>query len=152
MFSVELDMTDARGQVTDLQAALARQRPQLLAEIGRGLVEAAHRDFAVKSRGGTGADGVRWPVLTPEEARRKARHGQTRLGVRSGDMAAIIIYTSGGPNAFGKLIPANEVVIDYADQPKANYFNARRSLLPSTLPDSWYRQATATVDDHLKLL
>lgn len=143
------DLSAVQNEVQDLREGLRAQKPLALAAIGRQLVANAHQDFLVKARGGTGADGVRWARVTPAEARRKARLGSSQAGIRTGEMRNMLVARVGGRNSFGKAITKDTVSLDYYDQPKANYFNALRPLLPNRLPNSWYRQATAIVDRHL---
>ncbi len=139
MLTLELDHRRVRQQLQELSQALDRQQPQTLAAIGRDLVTSAHRDFQTKSRGGTGADGVRWPAVTPTEARRKARLGKRAIGVRTGELGDLANLRA--------TVVTDSVFVTFQDQPKANYFNAQRPLLPSRLPTPWYRSADRTLQD-----
>lgn len=149
MLSLTFDTRDAQQQMGSFLSTLQRQFPEVLGEIGREIAAAAHRDFVVKSRGGTGADGEKWPELTPVVQRRKTRRGRPSIGIDRGELGSlnsIRPLVGPGTNAYGKPIGPLEVAIDFVDQPKANFFSGhagfRRPLMSAVLPDLWYQLAT----------
>lgn len=148
MLSLTIDTRDAQQQIGTLLSALQRQYPEMLGAIGREITTAAHRDFVVKARGGTGADGVKWPALTPRVANRKHRRGRPLIGVDQGELGSlnsIRPIVGPGRTSAGRPIGRLEVAIDFIDQPKANFFSGhagfRRPLMSAVLPDVWYRLA-----------
>jgi|GEM_PF-5792661 len=154
MFSLSYDVREAQQQVQGIMQALDRQKPAMLADIGQYLVTEAHQDFLVKSLGGTGDDGVRWMALAPGEAIVKERIGKPLIGIRSGELAALNSWrmTIGGATAWGKHLGRDQLVIENTDQPKANYFNFHRPMLPERLPNAWYRHSESLAAEHLDRL
>lgn len=142
MINATLDIADARRALLEFPDAFARQSPRMLGQIGTRLMERARADFLVKSNGGTGAGGIKWKALTPSEQRRKQRgRGVVGIGVRTGELLESLTYTIGpGSTSWGKSLEQSEVAVEFADQPKANAFNAERPLFPTMLPALWYRE------------
>lgn len=140
MFTLELDIETVIDAVDGIPAALDRQQPQLLGEIGRRMGDRLHEDFLTKALGGRGDDGVKWADVTPAEARRKQRLGRPLIGVRSGVM--------GARSNIRALVTNEAVFIDFADQPKVRYFNVDRSLIPARVPAPWRQEAEDIAQRH----
>lgn len=140
MLNVVAEFAEPIRALSELPAMLDRQLPRLMGEIGQRMKERAREDFLVKSRGGTGAGGVRWAAVTPAEQRVKQHLGARGLGVRTGELLNSLTFTTSGSTSWGKPIAKGEVAIEFTDQPKANAFNAARELFPSRLPAAWYSQ------------
>lgn len=153
MLEFAFDFTETRRALSELSAALDRQTPSLLGEIGARLKERTHADFMVKSRGGTGAGGITWKAVTPDEQRKKQRAGfRGGLGVRTGELLSSLEIRSAGETAWGKPIPYGMVSLEFVDQPKANAFNVHRPLFPDRLPHKWHHQSELLVQqmvDHV---
>lgn len=80
-----------RQVLATLPAILAGRAPDLHGiakalqlRLGNALLSQIHQDFVVKSRGGTGRDGVKWAPLRPETIARRKR---TRADVAAGNRA-----------------------------------------------------------------
>lgn len=146
MFSLSYDVREAQQQVQGIMQSLDRQKPAMLADIGQYLVTEAHQDFLTKSLGGTGDDGVRWMALAPGEALVKERIGKPLIGIRSGKLAAL--------NSWRAVVdPATQQLrVENTDQPKANFFNVHRPMLPERLPNAWYRHSESLAAEHLDRL
>lgn len=140
---LDTDIPEAAKRIGDLRETLRRQHPQTLGHIGRDVVAAAHQDFLVKARGGRGADGIRWAAVTPREALIKRRLGRTAIGVRSGALGSLANLRANVRSN----VDRPGVQIEFAEQPKANFFNAERPLLPDRLPEEWYRTSHRRLQD-----
>lgn len=122
------DIRPLVGAVGRIPRRLAERRPQLLRRWGRAIVDRAHRDFDIKSRGGIGSDGIQWAPLKPATLRRKK--GVSRIGISSGLLE----------EPAGDLIRVNRrsVTAGFADA-HAEFFDEQRPLIPEELPDDWRR-------------
>jgi hypothetical protein len=124
-----VDFNDG-GAVAGLERAarrLATEQGKVLDPIGRDILRRGHDDFATKSAGGTGSDGITWRPLTARTVRRK--HSDA-IGIRTGELAA----TEGDV----LVVSGNSVRAGFGDR-HAAAFDAIRPLLPSRLPGSWRR-------------
>lgn len=127
---------DARSeQLRDIRAALAEfesQRPaQLMVQWGRWVLQEAHENFEIKSRGGTGSDFITWAPLKPSTIRRN--RGRTAIGVATGEL--------GDPrhDRLEVIHRQNKSIGVLAGfgAPHAEFFDERRPLMPDEPPDDW---------------
>lgn len=136
-----LDATDLLRSIAAVRQRIAADKPSLLRDVGRRVLDHAHQAFLVKSNGGTGEDGIRWKPLTTRYLRQ--RKSGAAIGIRSGELKdprfdVLDVHT------------IDEFVqVGFGNQPLANFFNESRPLMPDRLPEPWYREATQTVQQRL---
>jgi hypothetical protein len=129
--------TTESGGAAELRQRWQSRRPVVLQVIASQLLRLADADFATKSRGGRGADGVIWTPLKPATlAARRRRSGSDpiRIGVVRGRLRP------------GAETSERSVVIRYS-QPHAAAFDRLRPLLPNSLPEAWRRDIEQTLHD-----
>lgn len=157
-----------RNAVRDLDQRMA----ELLQEVGVSVLSDAKRDFEVKSRRGTGADGVRWAELQESTEKKKARRGrkprktksgkprkrdavtgakfgQSQIGVDKGLLRNSSKPGFTGPDGKGGnilTVEGHAVTVGFG-RDYATYFDAKRPLLPADLPQKWSEAVDAIVDD-----
>ena len=119
-------------ELVDAGQRAARQGVQDATEqavpVLRQLVES---DFDTKATGGIGAAGIRWDRNQPETVRRK---GSAVVGIESGAMRDSLQVSRVG-----------EAVDIRFTAPHGQHFDARRQLLPDTLPPEWETEVTRRV-------
>ena len=132
---LEFEASQVMQELEAIRARMVANRPQLLRAWGRNLLDRTHRDFAIKSRGGTGSDGIKWAPLKPATIRRKRG---AAIGIRSGELEQPV----------GDLlrVTGNQVEAGYAD-PHAEFFDERRPLMPIPIPDSWHQHLEKMAED-----
>jgi hypothetical protein len=109
-------------------------RGAMLDRVASTLKELILRDFDVKSAGGAGADGTKW--LADKSVTVKAKGGDSRIGVRSGELKNSLKVDRGVGDA--DLIAAFE-------SDHAKFFDRARPLIPETLPSAWDEAVSAIV-------
>lgn len=164
-----------RKAVRQLDSRLA----ELLQEVGVSVLSNAKLDFEVKSRGGTGAGGIKWAPLKPATEARKARRGRkpgktkkgtprkrdkvtgsrartSQIGVDTGLLRNSATPGYQGPDGRGGNIlqvDGHQVTVGYG-RTYAQYFDAggrgpARPLLPDQVPPEWQDEIDGIVNDWL---
>lgn len=126
MLAIDADISEVLQPLDELAAAIDRRQPQIIGGVGSLVRDFAVRDFATKAAGGRGDDGVTW---RPHAASTIRRRGVRPIGGSIGEQQNIVAE------------PVDGQVAIRCRHRAANMFNKSRPLLPSRLPDRWYRAA-----------
>jgi hypothetical protein len=171
---------DTRQRLTRAVQDMDRRLPELLQEIGVSLLSNARLDFEVKSRGGTGAGGIRWAALAESTEKQKARRGRkpkktkkgtkrkkdsvtgakvgkSQIGVNTGLLRNSSTPGFQGPDGAGGNVlevTGHQVTVGFG-RTYAKHFDGggrgpARPLLPEELPQEWEGDTNAIVDDWLR--
>lgn len=170
MFKLVLK-TDLPQQLQQASRQLQSGLPSLLQEVGVYVLQEQKLSFEAKSRGGTGADGVKWKPLKESTERRKAlksvrkskaRKDGTRkrrklagavpksqIGVDRGMLRNSGTPGYAAPDGDGGnvlQVSGNRVVMKYG-RSYAGYFDEVRPLFPETAPPAWVEGINLIVRD-----
>ena len=134
MLTVEFDTSGVLTALDRVQSRLRSERAAVLRPIGQDIIARGHADYIVKSRGGTGSDGIAWRRLAPSTIRRKR---SAVIGFATGELSA----------ATGDVldVTSDSVRSGFGD-PHAAAFDAIRPLLPARLPPAWKRAEERLVE------
>lgn len=131
MLHIHFPTAELTQRLTKAQHALDQQRAPLHAQLATRLLALAHANYADKSQGGGGADGVRWkPLATSTLARRSgkgtSRGGGSRIGIVTGRQRAAAFVD----------VNDSSLSLGY-DCPYSPYFDQERPLIPDPFPTTW---------------
>lgn len=167
MFKADIDasrldqlQTACRRAGIDFQA----QQRDVLEALGGRVLSFAMQDYRTKARGGTGSDGIKWAPLKESTERAKARKGKRKASKssskRKGQKPAAkgpvpksnigidtgLQQASGQPGFAGNLfiLGQTEVTVGY-NRSYSKFFDEKRPLLPTALPEAWRPELDAIV-------
>lgn len=152
-----------------IRQRISDELPELLEEAGVQILSNAQLDYVAKSRGGTGSDGVKWAPLQPKTVERKNRRGrktsnkktksgkvlpgpgQSEIGIDTGLQRASASPGFVGPDGKGgNLMQQDPTSITVGfNREYSEHFDAKRTLLPETLPDAWEEQLSDIAQQRL---
>lgn len=155
-FSVRTPSDKIRAKLRRAKVAFGNQQRPALEAIGVAVLSQSQQAYRVKSRGGTGSDGIKWKPLAASTIAKKNRRGKvnanrkttksgkarpgggtTAIGIDTGlqqSSASPGFKAAGGGNIFR--LTNTEVTVGYG-RSYSGYFDEIRELLPIKLPQSW---------------
>lgn len=155
-FTVSVPSAEIRGRLRSARVAFGTQQQPVLEAMGVQLLSLSKQAYIVKSRGGTGSDGIKWKPLAESTIARKNKRGKANANRKktkggkarpTGGNVAIGIDTGlqlnsatpgfkapGGGNIMR--LTNTDVTVGYGRE-YSKYFDEHRPLLPVKLPESW---------------
>lgn len=153
---VTFPIREIEARLTATGQDFATARRELHEALGVQLLSFAKQAYVVKSRGGTGSDGIKWAPLAEStiaarnrRGRRNAKRTTTKGGKSrpAGGSVAIGINTGlqlnsatpgftapGGGNVFS--VDQTGVVVGFGRH-YSKFFDTKRALMPVKLPKAW---------------
>jgi hypothetical protein len=155
---VTTNIADVQRDLIAAGGALDAELPEVLNTIGVQLLSFVQLDYATKSTGGTGSDGITWKPLAQSTIDRKAKRGRrndsrkkqttksgkarpgigsTVIGIDTGlqrSSASPGFKAPGGGNVLR--VEAHSVTVGF-NRSYSKYFDEKRKLMPTTLPAEW---------------
>lgn len=151
-FKVKFPTEQVRNRLRLLKRDIQQEEKNLLNAIGVALLSESQQAYRVKSRGGTGSDGIAWKPLAASTIEKRNRRGKVnakRLTTKSGKArpaggsVSIGIDTglqlsSASPGFKDNILSIEPaaVTVGYG-RSYSKYFDDERPLLPSKLPPRW---------------
>lgn len=155
-FSVRTPSDSIRAKLRASRVAFASQQRPALEAMGIAVLSQSDQAYRVKSRGGTGSDGIKWKPLAESTVRQRNRRGRQNaarattksgkarpaggtvsIGINTGLQLASAspgFKSAGGGNIFR--LSNSSITVGYG-RSYSKYFDEQRELLPSVLPSSW---------------
>lgn len=163
-FSVRFPSDEIRAKLRRAKVAFGSQQRPCLEAMGVSVLSQSQQAYRVKSRGGTGSDGLKWKKLAqstidkrnrrgkPNAKRTKTKSGKARPlggGVEIGRDTGLQLSSAspgfkaaGGGNIFR--LTNTSITVGYG-RSYSKYFDEARPLLPVKLPDPWRKKLEAIV-------
>lgn len=151
-FKVQFPEAQVKARLQAIGRDIVTERRNLLQAVGTSLLSQSQQAYRVKSRGGTGSDGIAWKPLaasTIEKRNRRGKRNAKRTTTRSGkarpaggsvsigiDTGLQLSSASPGfkDNIFD--IQTSSVTVGYG-RSYSKYFDEQRPLMPNRLPPKW---------------
>lgn len=164
MFRVRFPLQELRAQAANIDQRLRKEQPTILMVLGVQLLSFVSEAYNVKSRGGTGSDGITWKPLNPKTIKAKNRRGKRNfkrtatksgkerptandslIGVNTGlQRASASPGFRGDAQAF--VLGEAQITVGF-NLSYSKFFDETRPLLPDPIPESWQRELEALVQD-----
>lgn len=144
--------SEVRQAIRAARIGFVQEQRPILEALGVQTLSLSRQDYVVKSRGGTGKDGIKWKPLAqstidrknrrgrrnasrPKTASGKARPtgGQVAIGIDSGLQLAS--SSPGYPSNVFK-VSDKEVVVGY-NREYSEHYDEKRPLMPEKLTPAW---------------
>lgn len=149
MFRVRIDVSESLSQIESVNRRLTRTEvADGLQLIGIALLSEIKLDFEKKSKGGTGASGIKWKALKESTIIRKNKRAgkkafrdlsQSQINVDRGLLRSSVTpgFTSAeGGNVLEVDTAGLSVTVGYGME-YAEYVDVKRTLIPEELPVEW---------------
>lgn len=158
-FVVKTPVGSVMSKLAQFRLALSSEQQEILEALGVKVLSFSKQAYIVKSRGGTGSDGIKWKPLaqsTIDARNRRGKRNAKRTTTKSGKARPIgggvaigidtgLQLSSASPGfQAGKggnifQIRGASVTVGYGRE-YSGYFDEQRPLLPAQLPDEWERE------------
>lgn len=155
-FTIRVPAPEIRARLRSAKVAFGTQQKPVLEAMGVRVLSFAKQAYVVKSRGGTGDDGIKWAPLAAStiaarnrrgkrNAKRKTTKGgkarpperSVAIGIDTGlqlNSANPGFRATGGGNIMR--LTNTDITVGFG-RFYSGYFDAKRALLPLTLPPKW---------------
>lgn len=157
-FAVKIPADDIRSKLRRAKVAFASEQRPALEALGVSIISKSQIAYRVKSRGGTGSDGIKWKPLaasTIDKRNRRGKQNAKRTTTKSGktrpvggtvsigidtglqlSSASPGFSATGGGNVFR--LTNTSITVGYG-RFYSVYFDEERPLLPDKLPAPWVK-------------